>query len=529
MILKELKVVRVRTYFLTLIFCLLILINPCYSETENNLLKKEIIFYSDKLTGLDKDTIILENRVLLLYKSFTLEADYVYIDFKNGHIKAKGNVRAINNEVQVNCESIEVDIILESIKLTKANVDINNRVKFFADSLFLLKEYYSVSGFKFNDNTIVPLNYSIDLKNISIFPFYGGDYFYLQLEKINADLFGWKNISPIDYPNYSFFIRNPTLPRDYVYQRRIRGFYQTGSFFLNAGSDLYRGPWLSGTVSYFGNRYSNGFLTLEYGALSQFQGSVYQDLTDNNGNLIQFSGVAKQYDRFLKRPHVSGDIVFLHDWQYDTLSIRTSLNQSLGETIINRLPEVSLNSIFRREINTGIRYRYNIDLTRYVVQEKDTQIQDVGRMRITTNINSPKLFLNDKLYFQLLTDGIISHYFGKDTQLSGAGQITFNHDVLNNFSYSLRYRQRFVTGKSPLAFENINPSQFVGLQLNYRPFDFIELNAFNEYSIINHRFSDISLAATYTSKYYLISGLFSIDTENILNSGISANFRVRDF
>lgn len=526
---KAFRAKRVRTYILTLIFFLSVLSNKSHCETQTEKLKKEVIFYSDKLNTLDKDTLILENRVLLIYQSFTLEADYLFLDFKNGHIKAKGNVRAINNEVQVNCEAIEVDIFLESVKLTNANVDINNRIKFFAKSLFLLKDYYSVNGFKFNDKTIGPLDYSINLENISIFPFSNGNYFYLQLNDINADLFGWKNVSPIGYPNYSFFMRNPVLPKDYVYQRRIRGFYQTGSFFLNAGSDLYRGPWASGTFSYFGNRYSNGFLTLEYGALSQFQGSVYQDLTDNNGNLIQFSGVAKQYDRFLKRPHVSGDIVFLHDWQYETLGIRTSLNQNYGETIVNKLPEVSLGSIFRREVNTGIRFRYNTELTRYIIQEKDKQVQDIGRIRITTNINSPKLFFNDRIYFQLLADGIISHYFTKDTQLSGAGQALFNHEVLNNFSYSLRYRQRFVTGKSAVSFENINASQFIGLQLNYRPFDFLELNAFNEYSLINRRFSDISLVATYTSKYYLMSALFSIDTENIMSSGVSANFRVRDF
>jgi hypothetical protein len=519
---------RVRIIILTLLFLLALTKHSLSNEIKD--FKKEIIFYSDKLTTIDKDTLILENRVLLIYQTFTLEADYLFLDFKNMKIKAKGNVRAINNEIQVNCESIEIDITLESVNLKNANIDINNRVNFFAKSLFLMKNYYSINGFKFTDeNFIQSLKYSVNLENISIFPFSNGNYFYLQLNQINADLFNWENISPIPFPAYSFFIRNPILPRDYIFQRRIRGFFQTGSFFVNAGSDGYKGPWANITFSYFGNNNSNGFLTLEYGLFSQLQANVYQDLTDNNGNLIQFSGLFRQFDRYLKRVHASGDLTFLHDWQYDTLSIKTSLNQSVGETIINKLPEVSLSSIFRKEINTGIRYRYSLDMTRFITQEKDKPIQDIGRMRITTNINSPKLFLNDKSYFQLMTDGIMSHYFSKDTQISGAGQVLFNHDILENFGYSLRFRQRFSIGKSPVSFENILPNQFIGFQLNYRPFDFLELNMFDEFSVPERKFNDISLVATYSTKYYLISLLCSLDPYNIISSGVSANFRVKDF
>ncbi|MFN8576847.1 MAG: hypothetical protein U0354_08305 [Candidatus Sericytochromatia bacterium] len=525
---KPLNFNRVRIIILTLIFLLLI---PKISySSENKDFRKELIFYSDKLTTVDKDTVILENRVLLIYQTFTLESDYLFIDFKNKQIKAKGNVRAINNEVQVNCDSIEVDMLLESIKLNNAKVDINHRVDFFAKSLFLMKNYYTAEGFKFKDEELIlPLKYSVNLEKLAIFPFSNGNFFYLQLNKINGDLFSWENISPIGFPAYSFFMRNPTIARDYIFQRRIRGFFQTGSFFLNAGTDSYRGPWGNITLSYFGNNYSNGFLTLEYGLLSQLQANVYQDLTDNNGNLIQFSGLVRQYDRYLKRPHVSGDLTFLHDWQYETLSIRTSLNQSLGDTIINRLPEVSISSIFRKEIHTGIRYRYNMELTRFIIQEKDKPLQDVGRMRVTANINSPKLFVNDNIYFQLMTDGIISHYFSKETQVSGAGQILFNHDLLKNFSYSLRYRQRLVMGKSGVSFENVLPNQFVGLQLNYRPFEFLEFNVFDEFSIPERKLNDISLVATFSTKYYLTSLLFSIDPYNIRSSGISANFRVKDF
>lgn len=517
----------VKIFILTLFF--LFIYKPSYSaETDN--LKKEIIFYSDKLTTIDKDTLVLEKRVLLIYQTFTLESDYLFLDFKNGHIRAKGNVRAINSEVQVSCDEINVDIVLESVKVTNALVNINNRVSFQAKSLFLLKNYYSVDGFKFSDNDNVhPLRYSADLENLNIFPFYNNNYFYMQLNGINADIFNWKNVSPISFPSYSFVIRNPTLPKDYIFQRRIRGFFQPGSFFLNAGSDLYRGLWASATMSYFSNSYSTGFLTAEYGLFSLLQTSVYQDLTDNSGNLIQFSGLFRQYDRYLKRPNASGDLTFLHDWQYDTLSIRTSLNQSYGETIINRLPEVSLGSIFRKEINTGIRFRYNIETTRFVVLEKDKGNQDIGRIRINGNINSPKLFVNDKIYFQLMSDGIIAHYFGKETQASGAGQVLFNHDLFKNFSYGLRYRQRFVMGKSPLTFENLTPNQFAGLQFYYRPFDFLELNAFSEFDIPNRKLSDISLVATYTTQYYMTSLLFDINVYNIINSGISANFRVKDF
>ncbi len=526
---KYLKIIlRVRIIILTLIF-LLIPKNSFSADTTKNL-KKEIILYSDKLTTIDKDTLILENKVLLIYKSFTLESDYLFIDFKNGHIRAKGDVRTINNDIQVLCEEIDVDLVLESVKLSLAKVNLNNRVNFQAKSLFLLKNFYTIEGFKLIDNdTVHPLKYSVDIKNISIFPFSGNNYFYLQLSEINADIFNWNHVSPISFPAYSFFVRNPTIAKDYIFQRRIRGFFQQGTFFLNAGSDLFRGPWASATVSYFGNNYSTGFLTAEYGLFSQLQASIYHDLTDNNGNLIQFSSNFKQYDRYLKRLHVSGDLTFLHDWQYDTLSIRTTVNQSFGNLIINRLPEVSLGSIFRKEINTGIRYRYNIETTRFILTEKDKPDQDIGRIRLTTNVNSPKLFVNDKIYFQLISDGIISHYFTKDTQLSFSGQAIFNHDLLRNFGYSLRYRQRIVAGKSAVNFENLASNQFAGLQLFYRPFDFLELNAFSEFDLPKRKVSDLSLVATYTTQFYLTSVLFNIDVYNILNSGVSANFRVKDF
>ena len=525
---KQLKfILRVRIFILTLIF--LFIGKVAYSaETED--LKKEVIFYSDNLTTIDKDTLILQNKVLLIYKSFTLEADYLFLDFKNGHIRAKGNVRTINNDIQIACEEINIDVVLESVKLYGAKVNVNNRISFQAGSLFLLKNFYSVEGFKITDeDNVHPLRYSADLGKLNIFPFSNNNYFYLQLDEINADIFNWKNVSPIAFPSYSFFVRNPIVPKDYIFQRRIRGFVQTGSFFLNAGSDLFRGPWANATVSYFSNDYSTGFLTAEYGLFSLLQTSVYQDLTDNNGNLIQFSGNFKQYDRFLKRSNIGGDLSFLHDWQYDTLGVRTSLNQSFGNLIINRLPEVSISSIFRKEINTGIRYRYNIETTRFIIIEKDKPSQDVGRIRVTANINSPKLFVSDKIYFQLMSDGVIAHYFTKDTQLSGAGQVLFNHDIFKNFGYGLRYRQRLVQGANAVSFENLIANQFAGLQLYYRPFDFLELNAFNEFDIINKKFSDISLVATFTTQYYLTSVLFDINVYNILASGVSANFRVKDF
>lgn len=518
---------RVRIFFLTLIFLFIGKIAYC-SETED--LKKELIFYSDKLTTIDKDTLILENKVLLIYKIFTLESDYLFLDFKNGHIKAKGNVRAINGDIQIACEEINVDILLESVKLSNAIVNLNNKVNFQAKSLFLMKNFYTVDGFKLTDeDTVHPIRYAADLGQLNIFPFANNTYFYLQLSEINADIFNWKNASPIAFPAYSFYVRNPNIARDYNYQRRIRGFLQTGSFFLNAGSDLLRGPWASATVSYFSNKYSTGFFTAEYGLFSTLAASVYHDLTDNNGNLLQFSGSYRQFDRYLKRPHFSGDLIYLHDWQYDTLSVRTTMNQSYGQLIINRLPEVSVGSIFRREINTGIRYRYNIETTRFLLQEKDKANQDIGRIRVSANLNSPKLFVNDKTYFQLMSDGIAAYYFGKETQVSFAGQALFNHDILNNFSYGLRYRQRFVQGKAAVSFENLIPNQFAGVQFYYRPFDFLELNAFSEFDIPNRRLVDLSIVATYTTQYYLTSLLFDINVYNILSSGLSANFRVRDF
>jgi hypothetical protein len=488
-------------------------------------LKKDMIFYSGKLTTLANDVFELEDRVLFIYQDFTLESDYLFLDFQNGHIKAKGNVRAINGDNQVMANELEVDILLESVKISGALVNLNNLMNFEAKDIFLMKKYISINGFRFHDeDKKLPFSYTVLLDKLNIFPFPGNNWFFLQVKDINGGLFSWDRLSPVDIPGWDFFFRNPNLPRQYLYQRRVRGFADPGNFFTRFGADLYHGPWAAVTVSYFGTDYSSGFFTTEYGLFSSAAFSVYQDLTDKRGNFIQFSSSLSLYDRYLQTANLEGNLNFIHDWEYDTLVMQLGVNQTFGPLVIHRLPTFSWNSIFRKEPVTGLQYRYDFDVTRFVTIEPGSNAQDVVRLKMLGDLNSPKFWVTPKISFQALSEGVYANYLNKSSQYAVAGQVQMQHSVFENLDYILRYRQRFVWGTSPLIFENLAVNQLAGLQVNWLITKNIELDGFTEFSIPFRQFSTVDLLLNYNTDYYAISFLF-----DILSLNVSANFKFLNF
>jgi hypothetical protein len=506
---------------------LLIVFTPKAKAVNLQELKKDIVFYSGKLSTLDNDVFELEDKVLFIYQDFTLESDYLLLDLKNGHLKAKGNIRAINGDNKILARELEFDFLLESVKIKEAQVNLNNLIKFEAKNIFLLKKYINIDGFKFRDeDKKLPFNYTLLVDQLNIFPFPGNNYFFLQVKDINGGLFKWDKLSPLNVPGFEFYLRNPNLPRNYLYQKRLRGFADPGDFFTRFGADLYNGPWASATISYFGTDYSSGFFTAEYGLFSGATFSVYQDLTDKKGNLIQFSSTGKVYDKFLQRPNLDGNLFLIHDWEYDTLSMHLGINQVYGLLNIHRIPAVTWSSVFRKEPVTGLQYRYDIDTTRFITTEvnNNNKAQDVGRLRLLGDVNSPKFFLTPKIYLQALSEGIYSNYVSKSVQAGLAGQLKFNHSLLDNLDYTLMYRQRFVWGTSPLTFENLTNYQMVGMQANWMVNNYIELAGYTEFSIPQRQFSSIDLLINYTTDYYSIS--FLVD---LLYLNISTNFKFLDF
>ncbi|MBC7473968.1 MAG: hypothetical protein H7263_06720 [Candidatus Sericytochromatia bacterium] len=494
-------------------------------------LKKEVIFYSDKMTTINKSTIILENKVLLIYKDFTLESDYLLFDMEKGQIKAKGNVRAINGDIQVLCDEIEVDTFLESVKIKSANVNLNKLYSFQAKDIFVIKGLFSINGFRFNDNdTKHPIRYSVLVDQLNIFPFYNNKYFYLQINDVNGSVFNWEKLSPLSFPSYSLFVRNPTIPKNYLYQRRIRGYFQAGSFFVNGSLfDSYRGPSASITTSYFNNDYSTGYFTAEYGLYSKLNLSLYHDLTDNNGNLAQLSASYEQYDRVLKKSNVSGDLTLLHDWKYDTLGLRVALNQTYGTELIQRLPEFYLSSIFRVEKYTGLSYRYNIDIARFLLTDNKNKTTNINRLKFNVDLNSPNFYLKENIYLQLLTNTLFYYSFDNNLQSSFAGQIELNHELTNFLNYSVSYRQRFTKGKNLVDFENLTNNRFAGLQINYRLNDAIEFAGFTEFDLNTLKLSNVDFITNYNTDYYQTSFLLNIDLYNIFGVNLRANFKLKDY
>ncbi len=497
-------------------------------------IRNEIVFYSDKLESLDKDSFILKGKVLFIYQNFTLEADYLFLDFKNGFGRAKGNIRAINGDSQIYAEELEFDTIFETIKIKKAQVNLNNIIGFKAKQINLIKNLFQVNGFEFRETdkkNLIP--FSILIEHINIFPFFNNKYFFLQLTDINGKILKSGEVLPTDIPAFSTFIRNPTLPKNYINQRRIRGFFEPGSFFARFGVDYYKGAWVSGTVAYFSSDYSNGFLTGEYGVFSGISLSAYQDLTDGKGNLVQFNGLFEQYNVFLKKTNLNASLNFIHDFKYDALNLRLGLNQpilsydanrKIKPLLVYRLPEISLSSIFRVEELTKIQYRYDFSATRFLVIESASIAQDIGRVRVLADLNSPRFKLTDKINFQLLSETIFSNYLSKSYQLGVAGQIQMNHQLFKNFEYILRYRQRWITGTSPLAFETLTGNQFAGVQLNWWINDFIEVGGFGEFDIQSRRIPDVDLVVNYITDHYTITVLASFPDINF-----NGNVKFMDF
>ena len=282
-------------------------------------------------------------------------------------------------------------------------------------------------------------------------------------------------------------------------------------------------------MAYFSNANSNGFLTAEYGLWSGLDTSIYQDLTDNNGNLIQFNGSYEQMNRNLKKPNLSSTLNFVHDWRYSSLNLRFGLNQTYGEMIYQRLPEVSINSIFRK-VNLGeLWYRYDIEATRFLLQEKNKESQDISRLKTSLFMNSPIFNISKNMNFRLLGETNFLHYFGLRNHFATGVQGDFTHDIFTNLGYTLRYRQKFVWGNSPIAFENIAPYQSLGLQLNYTINNFIELASFNEFSLKDLKFSNFDILASYKTNYYTVTLLCNFNIYNIAGINFRTNFRINDF
>ena len=523
---------NIRIKFL-LLFLLILMINSKTAYAEKiNILNSNLIIYSEKVVSKESGVSVFENKVLLIFQDFTLECDYLFVDSKRGYIKAKGNIRAINNEIEILCSEVEIDTFLESVKIKKAEVSLSDNIKFTAKEIFALKKFINMDGFKFaNDDFKIPIDYSILIDKIKVLPILNGQYFFTQVKDVNTGIFNFDNLSPIPVPFYSFYIKNPLIPKNYNYQRRIRGFYDIGSYFFRGGFDGYSGLWSNFTFSYLSSKNSNGFFTAQYGTFSNLDLSIYHDLTDNQDNLIQFSGLYYNYDRNLKRNLFSGTLNFTHDWKDEILNLRFSLNQKNNETLINRLPEIALNSLYRYEPVTQIQYKYGIEAARFFITEKDKK-QDIGKLELNLNLNTKRYavdFFKNKFYLQGLTEVNSLYYFNNGNQNAFSWQLEAESKIYDKFTYLLRYRQRNVFAKNPVSFENMaNYSVFV-LQLNYFFNDFINFSVSNEFSIIDKKFNDLFLLVNYESKYYDIDLLLEISPYQIQNSSIRSNFKINNF
>jgi len=346
----------------------------------------------------------------------------------------------------------------------------------------------------------------------------------LQTRDVNLGLFDLKNLLPVSIPSFERFVRNPTLSINYLEQRRMRNFYGVGDVYARMAIDGYRG--LSGnvTLGYFGNENSTGFFTADYGMYSNLNFSVYHDLTDNNGNFVQFNGSWQQNNAYLKNSAFSGSLDFLHDWEYDTLRLNISSIDYLNKFRLNKLPELSWESTFREEKNTGIKYRYDAKISRFLVNEPKANY-DIGRVRFLTDINSPKIYLFDNLYCELLSEVSYFNYFNNIHSQLGLGyQLQITHNLFKNFTYTPRFRQTFAFGQSPLSFDKLVNDKSLGLFANYWLNDFVEISGFTEFSITQRQFSSIDLLVRYMTDRYIIS--FVVDA---LNIGVNTDIQLINF
>jgi len=500
------------------------IISPAKSASEIENFKKEITFYSNKLVTTKENVFILENKVLALYNNFTLEADYLFLNLEYGYGKSKGNVRFINDDVQIYADEIEFDVSSKYINFKKAHININNLISFDAENIFVTESLIKVEGFNYIDKDL-PIEYEIFLKNLNIVPFLNGKYFYLQTKDINFGIFDKKDILPVNIPAYEKFLRNPTLSVNYLEQRRMRNFYGVGEVYSRINVDGYKGLSANVTCGYFGNENSTGYFTADYGIFSNLNFSLYQDLTDNNGNFIQFNGAWQENNLYLKNSAFSGSLDFLHDWKYHTLKLNISSIDYQNQFRLNRLPEITLQSTFKEYANTGLQYRYDVKVSRFLVNQTAKDDIDIGRLRLSGDLNSPKINLFDNLYFELLSNVSYYNYFNNNNyQLGLNAQVQMTHKVFENFTYTPRYRQSFVFGESPLSFDKLTNDKYLGLFANYWFNNSFEISAFTEFSIEQKKFSNIDFLIRYITDRYVIS--FVADA---LNLGVNTDIQLVNF
>lgn len=495
--------------------------------------EKNVTIYSNTSSINNNGVSSYDGNVLLIFDDFTIEADSLIFDINKGYVTIKGNIRLINNEIEVFAPEINIDLKLESVKITNPSVNVSNYIDFKAKEIFALKSFINIDGFRFDEkDEKIPFNYSLIIDKIKVLPIFNNKYFYTQIYDINGGIFNFDNLSPVNFPAYSFYLRNPSIPKVYTDQRRVRGFYDTGSYFVNGGLDGLSGPWISGTVAYMSNKNSNGFLTAQYSLYSGLDLNIYQDLTDNKDNLIQFSSQYYNYHPYLKKSLFSSNLSFIHDWKYEILSARFSVNQTAGTTVVNKLPELTLSSVYRIEPNTGIQYKYITEASRLFVEEKNKKTQDIGKLKLNLAVNTPKYNLNmfnNSFYFQGLSESDFLYYFDKGNQQAFAWQLEMESKIFEKFSYSLRYRQRNSFGKNPVIFENLANYNLIGLQFNYFINDFITLATFNEFNLKDNKLTDVFMLASYKTKHYDMDLLIDINPYNIQDSGVRSNFNIRNF
>ena len=519
---------------LFMLFLLALGINTKQALAEKvSISEKNVTIYSNTSSINNNGVSSYDGNVLLIFDDFTIEADSLIFDINKGYVTIKGNIRLINNEIEVLAPEINIDLKLESVKITNPSVNVNNYIDFKAKEIFALKSFINIDGFRFDEkDEKIPFNYSLIIDKIKVLPIFNNKYFYTQIYDVNGGIFNFDNLSPVNFPAYSFYLRNPSIPKVYTDQRRVRGFYDTGSYFVNGGLDGLSGPWISGTVAYMSNKNSNGFLTAQYSLYSGLDLNIYQDLTDNKDNLIQFSSQYYNYHPYLKKSLFSSNLSFIHDWKYEILSARFTVNQTAGTTVVNKLPELTLSSVYRIEPNTGIQYKYITEASRLFVEEKNKKTQDVGKLKLNLAVNTPKYnvnMFNNSFYFQGLSESDFLYYFDKGNQQAFAWQLEMESKIFERFSYSLRYRQRNSFGKNPVIFENLVNYNLIGLQFNYFINDFITLAAFDEFNLKDNKLTDVFMLASYKTKHYDMDLLIDINPYNIQDSGVRTNFNIRNF
>jgi len=152
-------------FLFILFFQVFFIINPAKSADDAENFRKEIIFYSDKLIASKENIFILENKVLALYNNFTLEGDYLFLNLKDAYGKSKGNVRFINNDIQILANEIEFDISSKYIQFKKANVNLHNIISFSAENIFVTQNLIKIEGFELKEkDKKLPVEYEIFLK-----------------------------------------------------------------------------------------------------------------------------------------------------------------------------------------------------------------------------------------------------------------------------------------------------------------------------------------------------------------------------